>query len=135
MKGKSRVFFGANSNSTRLKLSSVSYFSYYCVSSHLSLVEALSLDSSFEMWQQIEMYPMATANGFLFKTTVYKSSIAVHESLIAILSQNPKPKLLTNRDLKTIKVSLVFSKCQCMCQHLPRPSLFTMSTLYKTKPL
>lgn len=71
------------------------------------------------MWQQIEMYPMATANIFLFKPTVYKSSIAVHESLAAILSQNPKPKLLTNRDLKTIKVSFGLFK---MLVHVSTPT-------------
>jgi len=50
---------------------------------------------------------------------VYKSSVAVHESTDAILSQNPKPKLLTNRDLKTIKVSFGLFK---MLVHVSTPT-------------
>lgn len=58
------------------------------------------------MWQQIEMYPMATANSFLFKSTVYKSSRrskasqSARDSSAAILSQNPKTKIVDQQRLK-----------------------------------
>lgn len=85
------------------------------------------------MWQQNEMYPMATANSFLFKSTVYKSgrlskaSQSARDSSAAILSQNPKPKLLTNRDSKTIKVSLVFQNVSVCVNTYRDSSLYLLS--------